>query len=232
MPGNFRLQELPLSGTPPIVPVGVPSELLERRPDVAAAERRMAAANAEIGVAKAAYYPVFRLTASGGYDSLNLGTLLDWPSRLWAIGPSVEIPLFTSGRLKGNVDAKAAAYLESIANYKQTVLTACREVEDSLTGARVLAKQNEAQERAVASARKSVELSTIRYKDGLVNYLEVVDTERSALQTELGNVQLQGQRFVTAVQLVRALGGDWIATNGTNLNSAPEIKKVSNTAHP
>jgi multidrug efflux system outer membrane protein len=206
---TFRFPESPLIGLPPLVPVGLPSQLLERRPDVASAERLMASANAQIGVAKAAYFPVFSISANGAFESIHLGSLLDWPSRLWAVGPSISLPLFNGGRLKGNLEAKEAAYLETVANYKQAVLVAYKDVEDALVDWRVLGLQSEAVARSVASARKSAEISEIRYKDGLVNYLEVVDTERSALQTERAAVQLLGQRYTTAVFLIRALGGSW-----------------------
>jgi hydrophobe/amphiphile efflux-1 (HAE1) family protein/NodT family efflux transporter outer membrane factor (OMF) lipoprotein len=193
----------------PAVPIGLPSELLERRPDVAEAERQLAASNARIGVAKAAFFPVLRLTASGGFLSGEVENLFNWDSHVWSIGPSLSLPIFAGGRNRANLERSRASYDESVAAYRQRILVAFGEVENSLAGVRYLATQNEAQNRALANARRAAELATERYRAGIVSYLEVVDANRAALQTERGTAQLTGQRLATTVQLIKALGGGW-----------------------
>jgi multidrug efflux system outer membrane protein len=193
---------------PPVVPAGLPAELLERRPDVATAERQLAAANARIGVAKAAFFPVLRLTGSGGYLSGEVDNLFNWDSRVWSIGPSLSLPIFAGGRNKANYNRSKAAYEESVANYRQRILVAFGEVESSLAGIRHLGDQAAAQARAVTNARRAAELAGERYRAGIVSYLEVVDANREALQAERGRAQLAGLRRA-AVQLVKALGGGW-----------------------
>jgi len=194
---------------PPVIPAGLPADLLERRPDVAQAERQLASANARIGVAKGAFFPALSLTASGGYLSGDLQTLFNWDSRVWSIGPSVSLPLFAGGRNRANYRRAQAAFEESIAHYRQQVLVAFGDVENSLAGIRHLAEQSEAQQRAVVSARRAANLATDRYRSGIVGYLEVVDASREALQAERSNAQLTGQRLITSVQLIIALGGGW-----------------------
>jgi hydrophobe/amphiphile efflux-1 (HAE1) family protein/NodT family efflux transporter outer membrane factor (OMF) lipoprotein len=193
----------------PEIPAGLPSALLERRPDVAQAERQLASVNARIGVAKAAFFPVLTLTGSGGYLSADVDTLFNWNSRTWSIGPSLSLPIFTGGRNKANYQRAKAAYEESVANYRQQVLVAFGEVEDSLSGIRHLADQSSAQQRAVTNARRAVDLATDRYTSGIVSYIEVVDTSRDALQAERANAQLAGERLIADVQLIKALGGGW-----------------------
>jgi multidrug efflux system outer membrane protein len=183
--------------------------LLERRPDVAEAERQLAASNARIGVAKAAFFPVLRLTASGGFLSGEVDNLFNWDSHVWSIGPSVSLPIFAGGRNRANLERSRASYDESVAAYRQRILVAFGEVENSLAGVHYLATQNEAQNRALANARRAAELATERYRAGIVSYLEVVDANRAALQTERGTAQLAGQRLATTVQLIKALGGGW-----------------------
>jgi hydrophobe/amphiphile efflux-1 (HAE1) family protein/NodT family efflux transporter outer membrane factor (OMF) lipoprotein len=194
---------------PPAIPAGLPADLLERRPDISAAERALASANARIGVAKAAFFPVLSLTASGGFVSGDINTLFNWDSRVWSIGPSLSLPIFAGGRNRANLQRTKAAYQEAIANYRQRVLVAVGDVENSLSGLHFLAQQSEAQERAVKNANRAVELATERYRSGIVNYLEVVDASREALQSERANAQLAGQRQVATVQLIKALGGGW-----------------------
>jgi multidrug efflux system outer membrane protein len=193
----------------PEVPAGLPSELLERRPDVARAERQLASANARIGVAKAAFFPVLRLTASGGYLSGDLDELLQWDSRVWSIGPSLSLPIFAGGRNRANYRRSRAAFDEAVALYRQQVLVAFGEVENSLSGLRFLFEQYLARQRAVDNARRAADLATERYRAGLVSYLEVVDANREALQAERANAQLSGQRLNASVQLIKALGGGW-----------------------
>jgi outer membrane protein, multidrug efflux system len=213
-PSTFRLSASTNSAwspEPPSVPAGLPAELLERRPDVAEAERQLASANARIGVAKGAFFPVVYLTASGGYLSGDIQTLFNWDSRVWTIGPSVSLPIFAGGRNRAGYRRARAAFEESVARYRQQVLVAFGDVENSLAGIRHLAEQSAAQQRAVANARRAADLATERYRSGIVSYLDVVDADREALQAERGNDQLIGQRLNAAVQLIKALGGGWEA---------------------
>jgi len=195
--------------TPPAIPAGLPSELLERRPDVAESERQLAAANARIGVAKAAFFPVLRLTGSGGYLSGDVENLFNWDSRVWSIGPSLSLPIFAGGRNLANYKRSQSAYEESVANYRQRILVAFGDVENSLAAIRHLGDQAAAQNRAVANANRAAELATERYRSGIVSYLEVVDANREALQAKRGRAQLTGQRLAASVQLIKALGGGW-----------------------
>jgi multidrug efflux system outer membrane protein len=183
--------------------------LLERRPDVAESERQLAAANASIGVAKAAFFPVLRLTGSGGYVSGDIDTLFNWEGRVWSIGPSLSLPIFAGGRNLANHKRSQSAYEETVANYRQQILVAFGDVENSLASIRHLADQASAQDRAVASSRRAAELAGERYRAGIVSYLEVVDANREALQAERGRAQLAGQRLNASVLLVKALGGGW-----------------------
>ncbi len=204
---------------PPEIPAGLPADLLERRPDVAEAERQLASANAQIGVAKAAFFPVLTLTGSGGYLSGQIDTLFKWDSRVWSIGPSVSLPIFAGGRNRANYKRSQAAFEEATARYRQRILVAFADVENSLSGIRHLGEQAAAQQRAVDNARRSADLATERYRSGLVSYLEVVDASREALQAERANAQLSGQRQIASVRLIKALGGGWqeqeiFASNG------------------
>jgi len=211
-PSSFRISALATNEwnpQPPGIPAGLPAELLERRPDVAEAERQLASANARIGVAKAAFFPVLSLTSSGGFVSGDIDSLFKWDSRTWSIGPSLSLPIFAGGRNRANYKRSQAAFEEAIARYRQRVLVAFGEVENSLAGIRYLTDQAAAQQRAVANARRAAELATDRYRSGIVSYLEVVDASRDALQTERANAQLAGQRLITTVHLIRALGGGW-----------------------
>jgi hydrophobe/amphiphile efflux-1 (HAE1) family protein/NodT family efflux transporter outer membrane factor (OMF) lipoprotein len=209
------------SPPPPEIPAGLPADLLERRPDVAAAERQLAAANARIGVAKAAFFPVLTLTGSGGYVSADVDTLFKWDSHTWSLGPSLSLPLFAGGRNRAGFQRAQAAHAEAVARYRQQVLVAFAEVENSLAGIRFLGEQAAAQQRAVASAHRAAGLAADRYRSGMVTYLEVVDADREALQAERARAQLAGQRLSAAIQLVKALGGGWIDT--------PAPEKVAQT---
>jgi multidrug efflux system outer membrane protein len=194
---------------PPGIPAGLPSDLLERRPDIAAAERTLAAANARIGVAKAAFFPAISLTGSAGYASADVDNLFKHDSRIWSIGPSLYLPIFQGGRNRANLARSRAAYEESVANYRQHVLIAFGEVQDALTASRLLADQANAQTRAVASARRGSGLSQKRYDAGFVSYLEVIDAQRTALEVEREEARLAGQRWITHIALIKALGGGW-----------------------
>jgi outer membrane protein, multidrug efflux system len=194
---------------PPVIPAGLPSELLERRPDVSQSERLLASANARIGVAKAAFFPVVTLTASGGYLSGELDNLFKWDSRIWSIGPSVSLPIFAGGRNRANYRRSQAAFEEAVARYRQQVLVAFGDVENSLSGIRHLADRAAAQQRAVTQARRAADLATQRYRSGIVSYIEVIDANRDALQAERAAAALGGQRMITTIQLIKALGGGW-----------------------
>lgn len=212
-PADFALPAQPLAFTPVAVPAGLPSALLERRPDIAAAERQMAAANARIGVAQAAFFPRLTLTGAAGFESTDLSDLFRWSSRTWLLGPLVgtmlSMPIFDGGRNRANLDRAKAQYEESTADYRQRVLVAFREVEDSLAGIRLLSEQARTQARAVDSAQRAAHISQTRYREGAVSYLDVIDAERSVLQTRRLAAQLEGARADASVALIRALGGGW-----------------------
>jgi multidrug efflux pump len=213
-PSTFHLAALSHADTnwhpqPPEIPAGLPADLLERRPDVAQAERQLAAANARIGVARAAFFPVLTLTGSGGFLSGDVDTLFNWNSRTWSIGPSLSLPIFAGGRNRANYRRSQAAFAETVAAYRQHVLVAFGDVEDSLASIRHLTDQAAAQERAVENARRATALATDRYRSGIVAYISVVDASREALANERINAQLAGQRLIAAVQLIKTLGGGW-----------------------
>lgn len=207
----IHLPKRPLASnaSPPGISAGIPAQLLERRPDVAEAERQLAAANAQIGVARAAFFPVIKLTGEAGFESADLGLLFNWESRIWRIGPSVTLPIFEGGRNVANLGAAQARYDEAVGRYRGQVLNAFQEVETSLNDLRQLAGQSAAQERALAAARRSLELAQQQYAKGSVNFLEVLDAERNALADERLTAQLAGQRLQATVQLIKALGGGW-----------------------
>jgi outer membrane protein, multidrug efflux system len=194
---------------PPAVPAGLPAELLERRPDIAAAERALAGASARIGVAKAAFFPAISLTGAGGYASGEIDSLFKADSRIWSVGPSLYLPIFQGGRIRANLARSRAAYEESVAMFRQQVLVAFREVQDALTATRLLAEEAAAQERALAAARRAAALAQTRYAAGLVSYFEVIDAQRTSLAMERASAQLAAQRFNTSVALIKALGGGW-----------------------
>lgn len=206
---DFRIATGALSTTPPLIPPGLPSELLERRPDIASSERLMAAANANIGVAKAAFFPAVELNGLAGFESISAGTLFNWSSRYWAVGPTLTLPLFEGGRLRANLRFAKATYNETVANYRQTVLAAFQDVEDNLAAQGLLAIQYAAQNRALVAARLQLTAANNRYQDGLVTYLEVATAESTALNVEFTTVQVRGQQLVAAVTLVKSLGGGW-----------------------
>jgi len=208
-PETFSLPFNPLDIEPPSIPAGLPSDLLERRPDVAAAERRVAAQNAEIGVAIAAYFPVVRLTGETGFDSGDLGLLFNWESRIWSYGPSVQFPIFEGGRIAANIKQQRATYEENVADYRQQVLTAFQDVEDSLSSLKYLAVQYKAENAAYQSYQKALDLTNARYNTGLVSYFDVITAEGYALNAEQLTVQLAGNRIATTVRLIKALGGGW-----------------------
>jgi outer membrane protein, multidrug efflux system len=210
---DFKVDIVPLTAETPLpeIPPGLPSQLLERRPDVAEAERRLASASARIGVAHAAFFPSLRLTGSAGYVSTELDSLLDPTSEVWSISPSVSLPIFAGGRNVANLDAAAARYDEAFAVYREQVLVAFADTENALANLQWLGQQARAQADFVDAARRSASISDERYRQGLVGYLESVDAERQRLQAERGAVQILSSRLVSSVFLIKALGGDWRA---------------------
>ncbi len=206
---NFQIAEKPLTCDPPSVPTGIPSELLQRRPDIAGAERRVASANALIGVAKSAYYPTIVLGASGGVESDEIGQIFNAGSAMWSAGPGINQVLFDAGRRKAQVDFALAQREQATALYREQVLSAFRDVEDQLSALRVLESEATVTGRAVASAKRSTELSTLRYKRGLAPYLEVLTNQTIELSNERTAASLATQRIVASAQLQMALGGGW-----------------------
>jgi NodT family efflux transporter outer membrane factor (OMF) lipoprotein len=220
-PALLSIPTTPLNISPPPVPIGVPSELLERRPDIAAAERRISAANAQIGVAEAAYYPTVTLSASAGLESSSLSKWLTWPSRLWSVGPAISQIVYDGGLRQGQTAQALAAYDGSIATYRQTVLTAFQGVEDNLAALRILEEEARVQDEAVKAAQQSVTIITNQYKAGIVNYLNVVTAQTTALTNEVTAVQILGRRMTANVLLIQALGGGW------NLSDLPSTEEVT-----
>ena len=206
---SFRIPAHVMRVVPPRIPVGLPSELLEQRPDVSAAERSIAAANANIGVAKAAFYPTIILNGLGGLESVNTGSLFNASSRFWSVGPTLTLPIFEGGRLRAGLQLSKTTYHEMVANYRQTVLTAFSEVEDSLASQNLLASQYEAESGALVAARKQLEVANDQYREGLITYLDVATAQSTELNIEFSTVQLRGQQLVAAVSLVKSLGGGW-----------------------
>ena len=223
---TFAVPQAAWNSPPPDIPPGLPSDLLERRPDIAAAERRVAAANAQVGVARAAYFPIFTLTGSGGFESTAITTFIQGPSGFLTAGASAAVTAFDGGRRRAVSEQARAAYDESVANYRQTVLTAFQEVEDSLAVLRILNDEAQAQQAAVAAAEHSLQLSTNRYKGGVVSYLEVTTAQSTALADERAAVDILRRRMTASVALIKALGGGW---NSASLPSA-RVESRSQTA--
>ena len=208
-PAGFSLASGTLQTTPPVIPVGLPSDLLERRPDIAAAERQTNSANQQIGVAKAAFFPALLLNASGGFESADISQWLDWPSRFWSVGPALAETLFDGGKRRAQLDLSEAAYDATVANYRQTVLTAFQQVEDNLAALRVLADEASAEDDAVKAAEQALTISTAQYKAGTNDYLQVITSQTAALQAEKSAVDILTRRMVASVLLIEALGGGW-----------------------
>ena len=211
-PSELAIPDAPTLSPPPVSLVGIPSDLLERRPDVAAAERQVAAANEQIGIAKAALYPSLTLGASAGLQSSVIANLFTWPSRYWSVGPQLAETLFDAGRRRAQVKVTEAVYDATVANYRQTVLTAFEQVEDSLAQLRILSQEAEIVARAVKSAEQSLQISTDQYRGGLTNYLQVITAQTSTLQNQRTAVDILTRRMVASVSLIQALGGGWDAS--------------------
>jgi NodT family efflux transporter outer membrane factor (OMF) lipoprotein len=216
-PAQFDLPPLPLTAPPPAIPAALPSDLLERRPDIAAAERRVQEANANIGVARAAYFPAITLGLGGGFESASIGTLLEGPSGFWSLAGQAAEVLFDGGLRRGTTEQAKAAYQQSVDNYRQTILGAFQEVEDNLAALRILEQEAETQNGAVAAAEHSLSLSVTRYKGGVTNYLEVTTAQTAALADEVTAVNLLSRRLSASVLLVKAIGGGW------NISKIPAV---------
>jgi NodT family efflux transporter outer membrane factor (OMF) lipoprotein len=219
-PAEFRLPVTPLTTDSivlPIVPVALPAQLLERRPDIAGAERRMAAANEQIGIAKAAYYPTLNIAAAAGLEGSSLFNWLNWPSRFWAVGGSLSETLFDAGRRRATTETALAGYDGSVASYRQTVLNALQEVEDNLVALHILNTESEQQRVATASAEKSLQFSENRYAGGLDTYLQVVIWQTAALANERNDIDIMRRRLEANVLLIKALGGGW------NVSKLPKL---------
>ncbi|HEX3760044.1 MAG TPA: efflux transporter outer membrane subunit [Kofleriaceae bacterium] len=223
---DFAVPRRGLVARPPAIPTGAPSQLLERRPDVAAAERQMASANAVIGLGYTAYYPLVTLTGSAGFESSALDALFDWPSRIWALGASVSETVFDGGLRRANIDQAVAAYHASVAGYRQTVLAAFQQVEDALAGTRIVAQEVGQQRRVVELARKALELETARYEKGLDPYIDLALQQTALLAAQQTLVGLEASQMVVAVALVEALGGGW------DRSELPTPAQVSQPAPP
>jgi NodT family efflux transporter outer membrane factor (OMF) lipoprotein len=223
---NFKAPVRPLDVIAPAIPLAVPSELLQRRPDIAAAERRVASANALVGAARAAFYPSLPLQGAAGLESRNISTLFNAPSAIWSIGLSALEPLIAGGRLHGQLQYSRATYDENIASYRESALVAFQQVEDALAGLDALLAASQSQQRAVADAERSLNLANTRYTGGLVTYLDVITAEETALTNERLATQLLGQRLVTSVYLVKALGGGWDATSIAAVGVKPSLKQA------
>ena len=230
------LQGMPASGfnapvraldiLPPAVPLALPSELLQRRPDIAIAEREVASANAQIGVARSAFYPSISLGGTGGFQSRDIGKLLDAPSAIWSIGLSVLEPVIAGGRNRARLEGAKAVYDENIANYRETSLVAFQQVEDALSGLTALSSASESQQRAVSDAGRSLTLANARYTGGLVTYLDVITAQEQVLSNERLAAQIQGQRLVTSVLLVKALGGGWDSSSIAAVGVKSSLKQA------
>ena len=209
-PAKFTLPPAPQTKFEiPAVPVGVPSPLLERRPDIAAGERRAAEANEQIGIAKAAFFPTLMIGASAGFQGTTVSNWLNWPSRMWCVGPELSQTLFDAGRRRATSDAAKANYDATVATYRQTALSAFQEVEDNLAALRILESEAEQQHRATASAEESLQLFTNRYQGGVDNYLQVITAQTIALSNERNDIDIQRRRMDASVLLVKAAGGRW-----------------------
>jgi NodT family efflux transporter outer membrane factor (OMF) lipoprotein len=219
-PSTFAIAVEPSSLTPPTIPVGLPSELLERRPDIAAAERAVAEANAQIGLAQTAFFPTALLSATGGFQGLSIAQWLVWPSRVWSVGPSLAQTIFDAGLRKATVQQYRATYDRTVATYRQTVLTAFQEVEDNLATLRVLAQVIDEQNVAIDAAQRTLQLAEVRYRSGIDPYLNVIVAQAALLNDRQAVVSFRAQRLAASVRLIGALGGGW------DVSQLPSISKV------
>jgi NodT family efflux transporter outer membrane factor (OMF) lipoprotein len=212
-PADFSLAAAPLNNQPPSTPIGLPSELLQRRPDIAAAERRVAEANQQIGIARAAYFPTVTLAGTAGFSGAQASNWFGWPSGFWAVGPALAQTLFDAGRRRATSESARANYDAAVATYRQTSLTAFQEVEDNVAALRILEDETQQQQQAVASAQESLQLFTNRYKGGVDTYLQVITAQTIELANERNAIDILRRRLDASVLLIKALGGGWNASN-------------------
>jgi outer membrane protein, multidrug efflux system len=223
---NFSVPVAPLQATPPPVPLGVPSDVLERRPDIATLERQMAFANAQVGLARTAFYPHITLGGAGGWQSTTITSLVNAPSLFWSLGADALEPIFQGGRNRANLEAARAAYDQAVANYRQSVLTAFQEVEDGISNLSTLTQALSTQAAAVDDARRALDIANNRYVGGVTNYLDVITAQTALLNNERLETQLQGQRMVSSVYLVKALGGGWDPSDVKNQQVHPQAGQI------
>jgi outer membrane protein, multidrug efflux system len=223
---DFHLAVRELTAEPPNIDFSLPSDVLERRPDIAESERQMASANAQIGIAKAAYYPSVVLFGQGGWNSENVSQLFNAQSAIWAVGANVAESIFAGGARRAQVQYTQAGYDATVANYRGVVLNAFREVQDNITGLQVLDSARQSQDDAVDSSQRQVDIATSRYVGGLVNYLDVVTAQQVLLISQQEAAVIHGQRLVTAVTLVKALGGGWDAASLAAVHVQPHLKDI------
>jgi NodT family efflux transporter outer membrane factor (OMF) lipoprotein len=208
-PASLTIPPNPLTMLPPPVPIGIPSELLERRPDITAAERQMAAANEQIGIAQSAYFPTVTLNATAGFASSTLASLLTWPSRFWAIAPSLAETLFDAGKRHAQVDLERAAFDGAVASYRQTVLTSFQQVEDQLAALRILEQEAQAEADAVRAAQDALDIANEQYRAGTIDYLTVIIEQTTLLTAKRTALDILTRRLTASVLLIEALGGGW-----------------------
>ncbi|MGA2186408.1 MAG: efflux transporter outer membrane subunit [Bryobacteraceae bacterium] len=221
-PSDLSIPAAPNQSPAPLFPIGLPSTLLERRPDIAAAERQVAAANEEIGIAKAALYPSLTFGASAGSQATAIVDLLTWPSRFWSVGPQLAATLFDAGKRRAQVRLTQASYDATVANYRQTVLTSFQQVEDSMAQLRILSQEAEIVDRAVKFAQQSLAISTDQYRGGLTSYLQVTTAQTNTLQNQRAAVDILTRRKVASVSLIQALGGGW---NASRMPSSRDLRR-------
>jgi outer membrane protein, multidrug efflux system len=223
---TFSVPVASLTATPPPVPLGVPSEVLERRPDIATQERSMAYENAEVGLARTAFYPHITISGAGGWQSTSITSLLNAPSLFWSLGADALEPLIQGGRNRANLAAARSAYDQSVANYRQSVLTAFQQVEDGISNLSTLTQALSTQEAAVQDARKALDIANNRYVGGVTSYLDVITAQTTLLQSQRLETQLRGQEMVSSVYLVKALGGGWDASQIQNEQVHPKAGQI------
>jgi NodT family efflux transporter outer membrane factor (OMF) lipoprotein len=223
---DFHIASNELNAEPPALDAGLPSDLLERRPDIAEAERQMAVANAQIGIARASYFPSLNLFGNGGWQAADIAKLANVQSTFWAVGASAAETIFSGGSRRAQVQFAKAGYDASVASYRDTVLNAFREVQDDVTGLTVLNQAKQSQQQAVDAARRTLEIASNRYTGGLVSYLDVVNAQQNLLNNEQELAVIQGQKLVTSVLLIKALGGGWDASSLSAVQVKSKLKDV------
>jgi multidrug efflux system outer membrane protein len=223
---DFHIAPKELRGEPPSLDAGLPSDLLERRPDIAEAERQMSVANAQVGIARAAYYPSLNLFGTGGWQAADIAKLVNVQSTFWAVGANVAETIFSGGSRRAQVQFAKSGYDASVADYRGSVLNAFREVQDDVTGLSVLEQANQSQQQAVDAARRTLDIASNRYTGGLVSYLDVVNAQQNLLNNEQELAVIHGQRLVTSVLLIKALGGGWDASSLSAVQVKSKLKDV------